>query len=747
MRKKVVVIGGGVAGLTAAHELIDRGFDVHVIERRMRLGGKASSVTTDHGFSGEHGFRFFPGWYRHVTDTMARIPYKGRTVADNLVTARQNLFVSYDRDPVPANLRFPRSLQDISNLASAPENILKLGLTTGDFLFFFGKLAGFAALPEEARLARYEKQTWWDFMDADNRSREFRSYLVDGVTRSTVAADPRQASAYTISLVALRTLADTVRPGAPVDRVLNGPTNKVWIDPWVAHLTARGVEFHQDAELESIQFSTADTIASVVVRHGGMSLRTWRTRCHLLRAEQLRRARGYPRKRLDITDDATRDEAKPTFDLLENDEHWSVHHYTYQAHARLAAEGKLPAKLRWKTNEDFRHLSDGELASEILAVRQTIAQLSAAMESSSAPLAADYYVFALPIEQMAYYVNRSQTLQLQDPTLRNLLSLSNHVEWMSGIQFYLTEKLEITPGHIDCLDSEWSLTAICQTQFWTEEDVTEQGSKPWKGEVKTILSVDVSAWTVPGKKFRRPAFNCSAQEIAEEVWQQLKDSINRDNQAPTLVDQLLLASPPGGANGQPLPRLKDGSVPVVPRESYYLDDDVIDRFDRKKQAFYKRFESVRFSTDAIMERQNDRGFDLPTLFAHGDRLKVNAEPLFVNRANTWALRPTPRTRIKNMFLAGDYVKTNTNLATMEASSEAARTAVNEILLISGSNQKPCRIWTLQPQLDAVLSLARFLGMTVGTKGVSPTPSGAVAIATQVSKGLMQSFGEMMMRRK
>jgi glycine/D-amino acid oxidase-like deaminating enzyme len=31
--KKVIVLGGGVAGMSAAHELIERGFEVEVYER------------------------------------------------------------------------------------------------------------------------------------------------------------------------------------------------------------------------------------------------------------------------------------------------------------------------------------------------------------------------------------------------------------------------------------------------------------------------------------------------------------------------------------------------------------------------------------------------------------------------------------------------------------------------------------------------------------------------------------------
>src|SRR3954465_15620774 len=97
---RVAILGGGVAGLTAAHELAERGFDVVVLEARDRPGGKARSLPVPgSGTEGradlpaEHGFRFFPGFYRHVPDTMRRIPYAGneRGVLDNLVPATRVL--------------------------------------------------------------------------------------------------------------------------------------------------------------------------------------------------------------------------------------------------------------------------------------------------------------------------------------------------------------------------------------------------------------------------------------------------------------------------------------------------------------------------------------------------------------------------------------------------------------------------------------------------------------------------------
>ena len=66
----------------------------------------------------------------------------------------------------------------------------------------------------------------------------------------------------------------------------------------------------------------------------------------------------------------------------------------------------------------------------------------------------------------------------------------------------------------------------------------------------------------------------------------------------------------------------------------------------------------------------------------------------MNTINSWDLRPYAYTRIPNMFLASDYVKTYTDLATMEGANEAARRAVNCIIDTSGSSAKKCKLWDL-----------------------------------------------------
>ena len=570
MRPKVVILGGGVAGLSAAQELAERGFAVEIYERRVAAGGKARSLevsdapeqgTPKAGFAplaGEHGFRFFPGFYKHVVDTMSRIPYGAGTVADNLVETTAIQIARFGKPALYVPARFPHGLGEVRTALSFVLGLLggQLDISPAEIAFLATKVWQVLTSCDERRMTEYERISWWDFIEAAAHSPAYQQVFGHGITRSLVAAKARRASTKTIANIFLQMLLYIVQPGTAADRVLNGPTSDVWIRPWLQHLASLGVTYHGGAEVKAFEVS-AGRVSAVT----------------LTRAERTFQVRG------------------------------------------------------------------------------------------------DYYLAAMPVERMAALV--SPALAAADPALAVLPQLAQSVEWMNGIQFYLTRDVPLVHGHTIYLESPWALTSVSQAQFWGGYEMAAHGD----GRVRGILSVDISNWRENGLG-GRPAMRCSREEIKDEVWEQIKLSVN--------------------VNGQEILRDED-------LHSWFLDPDLVDS-DPSQPG-----------------------------------LETNIEPLLVNYVDTWRLRPEAATRIPNLFLASDYVRTYTDLATMEAANEAARRACNGILATSGCAARPCGVWPLAEPAELAPFKAwdrlRFQRGLPWDGGISGLPSlvGAVASATAPSR--------------
>jgi geranylgeranyl pyrophosphate synthase/uncharacterized protein with NAD-binding domain and iron-sulfur cluster len=292
MPTKVIVLGGGVAGMSAAHELAERGFEVVLLERRGIAGGKARSIpvsddgsgtsgheradtgvtSIQHRLPGEHGFRFFPGFYKHVIDTMRRIPsFDGRQVADHLVPTTRVGFTQYGKPTFLIPAVFPQKPSDAGTLL---RDILLtfspiIDLTPDDLAFFGARFWQILTSCEQRRIGEYEKTGWWNFIGAEQRSASYQKFLATGFTRSLVAAKARKASARTVGDMFMQMMLTFLNPTAgATDRLLDGPTNLVWIDPWLSYLQSKGVRYLFEAEVDDILFEKG-RIAGVAVRHEG----------------------------------------------------------------------------------------------------------------------------------------------------------------------------------------------------------------------------------------------------------------------------------------------------------------------------------------------------------------------------------------------------------------------------------------------------------------------------------------------
>jgi len=252
-----------------------------------------------------------------------------------------------------------------------------------------------------------------------------------------------------------------------------------------------------------------------------------------------------------------------------------------------------------------------------------IASATARGNGSSRRIDADWFVCAMPAERARELW--SPQLRALDPAFGRMDGL--FVDWMTGIQYYLSREVKIVPGHATYMDAPWALTSINQAQFWPRHDFPHDFGD---GTAVDCLSIDISDWDTPGLN-GKTAKQCTAEEIAAEVWAQLKAHLNDSG---TEV-------------------LRDADI-----HSWFLD---------------------------------------PAITWDGAGIH-NAEPLLINTTGSWDLRPEAKTRIPNLFLAGDYVRTQIDLATMESANESARYAVTALLKATGSTATPPQTWRLyQPE--------------------------------------------------
>ncbi|MBB4779349.1 hydroxysqualene dehydroxylase [Streptomyces rapamycinicus] len=273
--KRVAVLGGGVSGLSAAHELAERGYEVTVYEYYDALGGKARSMDvpgTGTGgrkpLPGEHGFRFFPGFYRNLPDTMRRIPFPGNAsgVHGNLRSGTEALFAHGSGRP---DLHFPLRR---ATTPPAPGDLtpswirdqilsvldLATHLPANEAAYFADRLLVHLTSCDARREDQWEKVAWWDFIRAGEMSREYQVLLGIGQTRNLVATRAEIASTRTVGRVIIEALllwgllGRGMDGDADIDRVLNAPTSEAWIDPWERHLRSQGVGFVLDTEVREV---------------------------------------------------------------------------------------------------------------------------------------------------------------------------------------------------------------------------------------------------------------------------------------------------------------------------------------------------------------------------------------------------------------------------------------------------------------------------------------------------------------
>ena len=634
-RPTVAVLGAGIAGLTAAHELVERGFDVTVYEPRaderngtgggyptVKLGGLAASQyarvgppngtyaqlrpfpgklgrppVPHGGVAGEHGFRFFPAYYLHTWDLFNRIPLyewsttatgnmswvpTSRTVMDNV---RRVVTQGTTVDGKPS-LVFPReSPRSLAEFLSSTSQLESLGYSAPDVQTLMGRFMQYLITSPIRRAIELQNLSAYDYFvgrqpDGTRRfhySTRFEEILQE-MPRVLAAFDSKWGDARTNLTTFLQLQLQMDRRDNKADGVLNGPTTESWFDHWYRHLTALGVRFVR---------ATADRIDPP----------SWAPS----QAPHLR-----PRVRVIFTDGTA---VSPDYTVVAAD-----------------APG---------------------------AERMTAAMRLAGAGGTIAGL--DGFTTSTPPPEGPLQPGETRPLTRRDPYA---MSQMGRVPWdrfqtLSGIQFYFDTEFQLLRGHMYYSGTEWALSSINQHGLWEKRPHLATDG------YASVLSVDIGDFNRPsrhlldGNGSGKAARNCNPDEIAAEVWRQIACALTSNTGKPpeafvpqpawyTLDRGLIMASETGSPIRNETPYL----IPIVGDWSNRPGGDP---WNPHGSSWTSRPTDERWREDLDIR-------------------------------NVWQARHGGyQVHYNSVVFAGTWTKTFTRMTSMEAACESARHAVNAIL--------------------------------------------------------------------
>jgi uncharacterized protein with NAD-binding domain and iron-sulfur cluster len=643
-RPTVAVLGAGIGGLTAAHELAQRGFDVTVYEARddernglgsepagtyppVKLGGLAASqystVGTQDGsqaelrpfpgrrgkprapggaVAGEHGFRFFAAYYLHIWDLFQRIPVyqltatasgaaswapTSRTVYDNVQRVITQ-GTSVDGKP---SLVFPRELpRSPAEFLSILNQVTTFGVTPTDAATFGSRLLRYLVTSPLRRARELQDVSAYDFFvghDSKTGTNQF-SYtppcdkLLREMPRVLVAFDSQWGDARTNLTTYLQLYLNMDRLDNKADGVLKGPTTEAWFDHWYRHLVALRVRFVRNAAICLDPPAVDSTQPS-----------------HL-------------RPRVQIT---LADGTRVTPD------------YTVVAVDAPAAE-YITVPLR------------------AAGTGGTVARLDGFTTSAPPPHG--------PLQPDTTRPQRRRNPYVMDELGR--------VPWdrfqtLCGIQYYFDTEFQLLRGSMLYAGTEWALSSINQAGLWERRPILDVD-----GYV-SVLSVDIGDFNTRSSRLLdefgqgKAARDCTPDEIAAEVWRQIVDALTSYDETAAAANLpwpvwyaldrgLIMETGPGQGQGH-----------VARNETPYLIPIVGDWPNRPGS-----------------DPWNPHGTSWTTVPPDDVWLED------LEQRNVWQARHGGyQVHNNSVVFAGTWNKTFTRMTTMEAACESGRHAVNAIL--------------------------------------------------------------------
>jgi len=287
----IIIFGGGIAGLTVAHELIKKNLKILVVEKDNDFGGMARSNIEKNNLPSEHSWRGYAPFYNNTFQLMKEIPYNTKTVYDNL-TIPIEFYLLHD------NIKEYRPKLSFND-------------------YFILSTLGANYLLSDKRREKYYTYQIEPFLKK-NLSRDGYDMIINFITGPGYGMNKNEVSLghlfhfMNISIVHNNNHLhdnDIKKYNHTTGwHVTNGPTNDVWINPWVKYLYKQGVDFANNMELVEIIHENNKIISTKVKQ--GTTIKILKARDYVIAIN--------PYNSVDIFKKSNMDKHYNTFSLLTN---------------------------------------------------------------------------------------------------------------------------------------------------------------------------------------------------------------------------------------------------------------------------------------------------------------------------------------------------------------------------------------------------------------------------------------------
>lgn len=235
---RVVIIGGGLAGMTVAKELLKQHIPVVILEAADHLGGKAAADTKDGPFV-EHGYHLFPAWYTNTRRLLRELK-----IESNLIDIHKFHQIQEGKFPHFTTFR------ELSSLSNVWENIRSGILPWPEVLLNFYFILDLCS-------QSFENRKFLDKVSVNGflRSRFYATENLANYNHQTVL----QASSipsYDLSAKTLQKLAQCwIRERSPLVSILNGNLQDKFISPFKKFIHDQGVVIKYNKRVKGLEIT------------------------------------------------------------------------------------------------------------------------------------------------------------------------------------------------------------------------------------------------------------------------------------------------------------------------------------------------------------------------------------------------------------------------------------------------------------------------------------------------------------